>query len=59
VLERLVAGGFVAIAALSEVGHGPGRFRVAPGELRAAFGQLDLIAEAEADGVAWLIARKR
>jgi 2-polyprenyl-3-methyl-5-hydroxy-6-metoxy-1,4-benzoquinol methylase len=58
-VERIRPGGVLAIAALSEVGHGPGRFRMAPGQLREAFGHLDVLGEAESDGVGWLIARKR
>lgn len=58
-VERLQRGGILAIAALSEVGSAPGRFRCAPGELEAAFADLELIDTLEADGVASLIARKR
>ena len=56
-VERLRPGGLLAATALSEVGARPGRFRVGPGELPAAFSALDLIAAGEADGEAWLIAR--
>ena len=56
-VERLRQGGLLAATALSEVGARPGRFRVGPGELPAAFSALDLIAAGEADGEAWLIAR--
>lgn len=58
IIERLQSGGLLALAALSEVGAEPGRFRVGPGELEAAFASLDIIDSAEANGVAWLIARK-
>ena len=57
--ERLRPGGLLAICVLSEVGATPGRFRAAPGELRTAFSTLDEIAAGEADGQAWLIARRR
>ncbi|OBG23593.1 cyclopropane-fatty-acyl-phospholipid synthase family protein [Mycobacterium sp. 852002-51057_SCH5723018] len=57
IIERLAPGGLLAIAALSEVGAVPGPFRAAPGELPAAFGQLDLVAAGEGDGCAWLLAR--
>jgi SAM-dependent methyltransferase len=56
-IERLVPGGLLAIAVLSEVDVGPGPFRAAPGELRAAFAQLDVAAEGERRGEAWLLAR--
>lgn len=55
---RLAPGGLLAVAALSEVGAGAGRFRVRPGELRAAFGGLDVIAADEGDGIAWLLGRR-
>jgi SAM-dependent methyltransferase len=58
IIERLAPGGVLAIAVLSEVGVGPGPFRAAPGELLRAFARLDAIAEGEADGEAWLLARK-
>ncbi len=41
VTRRLAPGGLLAIAVLSEVGHGPGPFRARAGELRAAFGRAD------------------
>jgi SAM-dependent methyltransferase len=57
VRERLAPGGMLAIAVLSEVDHGPGPFRAAPGELRAAFSDLTIVADGEAGGEAWLLAR--
>jgi SAM-dependent methyltransferase len=57
-IERLRPGGMLAIAALSEVGHGPGRFRMKPGELHRAFADMEVLAGGEADGLGWLIARK-
>lgn len=57
IIQRLVPGGLVAVAALSEVGHGPGRYRVAAGELRRAFAGLSVIASGEQSGRAWLLAR--
>ena len=48
-----------AITALSEVGATPGPFRVAAGELPAAFADLDVIAAGEGQGEAWLLARAR
>ena len=56
--ERLAPGGLLAIAVLSEVGAEPGPFRAEPGELRNAFADLDIIAEDEMGGSAYLIARR-
>ncbi|MGV0715872.1 class I SAM-dependent methyltransferase [Mycolicibacterium sp. XJ662] len=58
IIERLAPGGLLAISARSAVGAGPGRARVAPGELTTAFARLEIIAADEADGKAWLLARK-
>ncbi|MET0698707.1 MAG: class I SAM-dependent methyltransferase [Mycobacterium sp.] len=58
VIARLAPGGLLATSALSEVGATPGPFRAAPGELTHAFVDLDLIADGEADGAAWVLARK-
>jgi SAM-dependent methyltransferase len=58
IIERLRDGGLLAISVLSEVGAAPGAFRARPGELVKAFGALDVIASAEADGEAWLLARR-
>lgn len=58
IVERLAPGGLLAISALSEVGAEPGPFRAHAGELTAAFGALEVIACAEADGQAWLLARR-
>ena len=57
IVERLAPGGLLAISVLSEVGADPGPYRASPGELMAAFGVLDLIAEGEGDGIAWVVAR--
>ncbi|MEE6177977.1 SAM-dependent methyltransferase [Mycobacterium sp. 050134] len=57
VRERLAPGGLLAIAALSEVGADPGPFRAAPGELAAAFADLEAIDSGEGQGQAWLLAR--
>jgi SAM-dependent methyltransferase len=56
-IGRLAPGGLLAMAVLSEVDHGPGSFRVARGELPAAFSALTSIVEGEADGRAWLLAK--
>jgi hypothetical protein len=58
IVDRIAAGGLLAVSALSEVGAAPGRFRAAAGELAAAFAALDTIAAGEGDGVAWLLARR-
>lgn len=58
VIDRLAPGGILATACLSEVGAGPGQFRAKPGELIKAFSSLDILAEGEAGGMAWLIGRK-
>jgi len=57
-LDRLLSGGLVAVAALSEVGAAPGRFRVPAGELTTAFEACDLLGHGEGDGVAWIVGRK-
>lgn len=57
--ERLAPGGLLAVTALCQVGSTGGRFRTAPGELRTAFTRLDVIADGEGDGLAWLLARRR
>lgn len=58
IVARLMDGGLLAISALSEVGAAPGPFRAKAGELRRAFDDLDVIAEREADGETWLLARR-
>jgi SAM-dependent methyltransferase len=59
IIERLAPGGLLAIVALSEVDAAPGPFRAAPGELPAAFAELDPVAAGEGQGYAWLLARAR
>lgn len=58
IIRRLAPDGLLAVSALSEVGAAPGPFRAAPGELTSAFAELKLIAADEADGVAWVLARR-
>lgn len=58
IIDRLAGGGLLAICVLSEVGSAPGSFRAHAGELRLAFDGLDAIAAQEADGQAWLLARR-
>ena len=58
IVDRLAPGGILAIAALSEVGSGPGSFRARPGELREAFADLDALTEGEGEGLAWLVGRR-
>jgi SAM-dependent methyltransferase len=57
-LHRLAAGGLLAISVLSEVGGGTGRYRAPAGELTRAFASLEILASGEADGRAWLLARR-
>lgn len=57
VIDRLRPGGILAIACLSEVGVGPGPFRVRAGELLEAFSDLETLGHGEGDGLAWLVAR--
>ena len=57
VIGRLAAGGLLAVSALSEVGANPGPYRAAAGELRRAFGALEVLGAGEGDGQAWLVAR--
>lgn len=58
IADRLAPGGLLAMVVLSEVDAGPGPFRARPGELRAAFSDLDVLVEGERDGEAWLLARR-
>lgn len=58
IIERLAPGGLLAIAALSEVGAAPGQFRATPGELAAAFAELEQLDAGEGGGQAWLLARR-
>lgn len=58
IIGRLVPGGLLAIAVLSEVDAAPGPYRAAPGELTAAFANLDPIESGEGQGLAWLLARR-
>lgn len=58
IIDRLAPGGILAISVLSEVGASPGPFRARPDELLQAFAALEVIAADEADGEAWLLARR-
>ena len=57
IIRRLAPGGLLAIVVLSEVGAAPGPFRAVPGELSAAFAELNQLAAGEGHGRAWLLAR--
>jgi len=57
-VSRMKPGGLLAVAVLSEVGARPGRFRARPGELREAFGHLEVLDEGEADGMARILVRR-
>jgi 2-polyprenyl-3-methyl-5-hydroxy-6-metoxy-1,4-benzoquinol methylase len=54
---RLAPGGLLVVTVLSEVGEGPGPFRAPAGELRAAFGPLEVLHHVERDGEASVVAR--
>jgi len=58
-MDRLAPRGLLAIATLSEADAGAGPFRARRGELRHAFRGLELLAEGEGDGKAWLVGRQR
>jgi 2-polyprenyl-3-methyl-5-hydroxy-6-metoxy-1,4-benzoquinol methylase len=58
IVARLVPGGLLAVATLSEVGAGPGHYRARAGELLEAFAMLDVIDSGERDGEAWLLGRR-
>jgi hypothetical protein len=55
--QAAAPGGLLALAALSEVDAGPGPFQVRPGELPAAFAELEVLAAGKRNGEAWLLAR--
>lgn len=57
-IDRLAPGGLLAVAVLSEVGAEPGAFRAPAGELGDLYGELEVIAEDEGDGRAWILARR-
>ena len=58
-IDRLAPGGLLAVACLSEVGHGPGNFRAKPGALTDAFASLETVEAGEADGHAWFLGRRQ
>jgi SAM-dependent methyltransferase len=53
----LAPGGLLVVTVLSRVGDSGGRFRAVPGELAAAFRDLDRLVHVERDGEASLVAR--
>jgi 2-polyprenyl-3-methyl-5-hydroxy-6-metoxy-1,4-benzoquinol methylase len=55
----LAPGGLLVITVLSEVDEGPGPWRAPAGELLGAFGGLDVLVHAEANGEASLVALLR
>jgi SAM-dependent methyltransferase len=57
IIGRLAPGGLLAIAVHSEVDAAPGPFRAKPGELTAAFADLEPEDKGEGQGYAWLLAR--
>ena len=56
-IDRVVPGGLLAVAVLSEVGGQAGEHRAQPGELRNVFGHLEVLDEGEGDGVARMLVR--
>jgi SAM-dependent methyltransferase len=59
VLPGLLApGGLLVVSVLSTVGDAGGPYRAAPGELRAAFGHLEVVVDEEGHGEAHLVARR-
>lgn len=58
IVNRLKPGGLLGIAVISEVDAGPGAYRARPGELRAAFADLEVLFDGEGGGEAWLLARR-
>ncbi|MHA6794894.1 class I SAM-dependent methyltransferase [Pseudonocardia bannensis] len=56
--ERLAPGGLLVVSVLSEVGDTGGPYRAPAGELAAAFADLEVLAHAERDGEAALVARR-
>jgi SAM-dependent methyltransferase len=57
-VATLAPGGLLAVTVLSEVDAAPGPFRALPGELRAAFSDLETLLDRERDGEATLLARR-
>ncbi len=57
-VERVRPGGLLAMAALSEVDGQEGEYRCRPGELRDAFGHLEILDEGEGGGVTRILVRK-
>ncbi|MGI9002696.1 MAG: class I SAM-dependent methyltransferase [Pseudonocardia sp.] len=57
-VARLGAGGLLVVSVLTEVGNGTGPYRAPPGELLGAFGALEVLAHAERDGEASIVARR-
>ena len=55
--DALAPGALLVISTRSEVGDSGGRFRAAPGELLAAFADLDVIDHREGSGEAVMVAR--
>lgn len=56
---RVAPGGLLVVSVLSTVGDEGGPYRAEPGELRAAFGHLEVLVDEEDRGEAHLVARRR
>ena len=57
-VELLAPGGLLVISVLSALGDSGGSYRAGPGELRAAFGPLEVLVDEEGQGEAHLVARR-
>ncbi|MEX2623273.1 MAG: methyltransferase domain-containing protein [Acidimicrobiia bacterium] len=57
-MEQVASGGILVVVSLSEIGHGPGDFRIKPSELMDAFGSFEVLDHAEIEGVARIVARQ-
>ncbi|HEY2193968.1 MAG TPA: methyltransferase domain-containing protein [Actinomycetospora sp.] len=56
-IEVLAPGGLLVVSVLSTVGDAGGSFRAGPGELREAFGDLEVLVDEEGNGEAHVVAR--
>jgi 2-polyprenyl-3-methyl-5-hydroxy-6-metoxy-1,4-benzoquinol methylase len=58
-VELLAPGGLLVVSVLSTVGDAGGSYRAGPGELREAFGHLEVLVDEEGTGEAHLVGRSR
>lgn len=57
-VEVLAPGGLLVVSVLSTIGDAGGSYRAEPGELRAAFGHLEVLVDEEGNGEAHLVGRR-